>query len=291
MSNLTSWVDVDLDALSNNVKIIKDFIGKTKMLAVVKADAYGHGIVPVAFTAIESGADYIGVSNIDEGILLRKNGIEAPILVFNTILPEQAEKILQFDLTATVCSLDVVQALHEEAKRLNIRARIHIKVDTGLGRFGILPEHAPEFIRIISTDFKSVDIEGIYTHFSAASSESITRMQFNKFQSVTKAIQESGFNIPLSHACNSIATVKYPEMHLDMVRTGNLMYGLSPAGNLNIKKVAGVFSRIIFIKNLPKGHNIGYGNKYTTKRPTTVAVIPFLDIMMVLNFRCPNPAV
>lgn len=275
MSNLTSWVDVDLDALSNNVKIIKDFIGKTKMLAVVKADAYGHGIVPVAFTAIESGADYIGVSNIDEGILLRKNGIEAPILVFNTILPEQAEKILQFDLTATVCSLDVVQALHEEAKRLNIRARIHIKVDTGLGRFGILPEHAPEFIRIISTDFKSVDIEGIYTHFSAASSESITRMQFNKFQSVTKAIQESGFNIPLSHACNSIATVKYPEMHLDMVRTGNLMYGLSPAGNLNIKKVAGVFSRIIFIKNLPKGHNIGYGNKYTTKRPTTVAVIPF----------------
>lgn len=275
MENFTSWVDVDLDVLSNNIKIIKDFIGETKMLAVVKADAYGHGIVPVALTAIESGADFIGVSGLDEGILLRKSGIEAPILVFNTILPEQAEKIIQFDLTATVCSLDVVQALHEAAKRLNIKTRIHIKVDTGFGRFGILPEHTLKFVKIINSDFRAVDIEGIYTHFSTASSAAITRNQFEKFQSVTNKIRESGFNIPLRHACNSIATIKYPEMHLDMVRVGNLMYGLCPVGNLNIKKTAKVFSRIIFIKKLPRGHNVGYGNKYTTKRPTTVAVIPF----------------
>jgi len=275
VENLTSWIEIDLDILSNNIKIIKNLIGETKMLAVVKADAYGHGIVPVALTAIKSGADYIGVSNMDEGMLLRKSGIEAPILVFNTILPEQAEKAVKFDLDITACSLDVVQALHEAAKQLNTNARIHIKVDTGFGRFGILPENALEFVKIINSDFKAVNIDGIYTHFSAASSATITRNQFQKFKDVTSKIREAGFIIPLRHACNSAAAIKYPEMHMDMVRIGNLMYGLCPTGNLNIKKPAEVFSRIIFIKNLPKGHNVGYGNKYTARRPTTVAVLPF----------------
>lgn len=275
MENLTSWVYIDLDVLSDNIKIIKDFIGKTKMLAVVKADAYGHGIVPVALTALDSGADYIGVSDMDEGILLRKSGIEAPILVFNTILPEQAEEAVKFNLAVTACSLDVVQALHEAAKRLNTSASVHIKVDTGFGRFGILPEHALEFVKIVYSDFKAVNIEGIYTHFSSPSSATITWNQFQKFKYVTNQIREAGFIIPFCHVCNSAAAIQYPEMHLDMVRIGNLMYGLCPSGNLNIKKPARVFSKIIFIKNLPAGHNVGYGNKYATKRPTTIAVIPF----------------
>jgi len=275
MENLTSWVFIDLDILSNNIKIIKHLIGETKMMAVVKADAYGHGIVPVALTAIESGADYIGVADMDEGMLLRKSGIEVPILVFNAILPEQAEKAVKFGLDVTACSLDVVQALHEAARQLNTNARIHIKVDTGFGRFGILPQNALEFVKIINSDFKAVNIDGIYTHFSDASSANITRNQFQKFMDVTVRIREAGFIIPLRHACNSAASIKYPEMHLDMVRIGNLMYGLCPTDNLNIKKPAEVFSRIVFIKNLPEGHNVGYGNKYTTRRPTTVAVLPF----------------
>ncbi|MCR4430566.1 MAG: alanine racemase [Tepidanaerobacteraceae bacterium] len=275
MKNLTSWIYIDLDALSYNIKVIKDFIGTTKMLAVVKADAYGHGIIPVALTALDSGADYIGVSDVDEAILLRKSGIKAPILVFNTILPEHAEKAVKFNLTITVCSLDVVQALHEAAKRLNTTALVHIKVDTGFGRFGILPEHALGFVKIVYSDFKAVYVEGIYTHFSSPSSSNITWNQFNKFNDITNQIREAGFIIPLRHACNSTAAVQYPKMHLDMVRIGNLMYGLCSSGNLNLKKLARVFSKIIFIKNLPAGHNVGYGNKYATKRSTTIAVIPF----------------
>lgn len=275
MENLTSWVDIDLDVLSNNIKIIKKYIGKTRMLAVVKADAYGHGIVPVALTAQDVGVDFLGITSVDEGILLRKNGINLPILVFNTILPEQAEKVLKYDLTASVCSFDVVQALNEAAKISNKKIRVHIKVDTGFGRFGLLPEYVPEFVKVISSNFKNIYIEGIYTHFSMATSEKITRKQFEKFESTINQLKAWNFNIPIRHVCNSIATIKYPEMHLDMVRVGNLMYGLCPAGHLEIEKPAGVFSRIIFINNLPKGHNVGYGNRYRTRRPTTVAVVPF----------------
>lgn len=291
MENLTSWVYIDLDILADNIKAIKNFIGKTKMLAVVKADAYGHGIIPVALTALEGGADYLGVSNMEEGILLRKSGIEAPVLVFSQILPEQAENVVKFNLSATVCSLDVVQALHEAAKRLNTRAVVHIKIDTGFGRFGLLPEQTLEFIKIAASDFNAVDIEGIYTHFSSPASENITKNQFKKFTDIISKIREAGFKPPLCHACNSEAALRYPEMHMDMVRIGNLMYGFCDASNLKIKKPAKVFSKIVFIKKLPKGHNVGYDNKFRTKRPTVVAVIPFgyydglgLSVLQPLSF-------
>ncbi|WP_422445716.1 alanine racemase [Thermoanaerobacterium sp. DL9XJH110] len=275
MHDLTSWVDIDLDAISKNIKAVKDYIGNVKLLAVVKADAYGHGLVPVARCAVENGVDYLGVSTLEEGIALRENGIKIPVLIFNVILPEQAETVLQYDLTATVCSFDVVQALNEASVKLNRKACIHLKVDTGFGRFGILPEHAVEFFKIIDTSFKNIYIEGVYTHFSSAFSETITRKQFNIFKSVLKRLEKEGYNIPLKHACNSTAALKYPDMHLDMVRIGNLMYGLCPSHPLDIQKPARVFSKVVFIKKLPAGHNVGYCNRFKTKRPTVVAVIPF----------------
>ena len=219
-----SWFDINLDVIAENIQNIKTYIGKTKLLAVVKANAYGHGIVPVSVCAIENGADYIGVSNLEEGVLLRQNGIEAPILLLNSILPEQAQEVVRFGLTATVCSFDVVQAINEISTKLKTRACIHIKVDTGFGRFGILPEHALEFVKIISSNFSNIEIEGIYTHFSSANNETITRRQFNKFMSVIEQFEGAGFNIQIRHACNSAATLKYPDMHLVMVRVGNLMY-------------------------------------------------------------------
>ncbi len=273
--NLTSWVEVDLEAISNNIKSIKSFIGKTRLMAVVKGDAYGHGLVPVSCCAVESGADYLGVATLEEGILLRKKGIIKPVLVFNTILPDQADIVVKNNLTATVCSFDVVQALDEAARKYNKNACVHVNVDTGFGRFGLLPEYVAEFINIVNMSFDCIFIEGIYTHFSSSVSETMTKRQFEKFKFVLDKLNNIGCHIPLRHACNSTATLMYPEMHMDMVRVGNLMYGLCEAGDMDIKSVAKVFSKVIFLKNLPSGHNVGYGNRFVTKRPTTIAVIPF----------------
>jgi len=275
MINHTCWLDVDLDIISDNIKNIKKYLGSTKLLAVVKANAYGHGLYPVACSAVESGADYLGVASLEEGIFLRQKGISQPILVFNTILPEQADDVLNYDLTATVCSFDVVQALEEAAARQNKKAIVHVKVDTGFGRFGVLPEHAFEMIRVINLNFKNLYIEGLYTHFSMAGNEKITRHQFNIFSSLIKTLKEQGYEIPLKHVCNSIAALNYPDMHLDMVRIGNLIYGLVPSKDLKISNPSKICSRVIFVKNLPKGHYVGYGNKYKTKRPTTIAIVPF----------------
>ncbi|MGI6485212.1 MAG: alanine racemase [Tepidanaerobacteraceae bacterium] len=273
--NLTSWVEVDIDVVSNNVKLIKNFIGNKKLMAVVKSDAYGHGIEPIAYCAVESGADYLGVATLEEGILLREKGITSPVLVFNTILPDQADFIVKNDLTATVCSFDVVKSLDEAARRINKKACIHVKVDTGFGRFGLLPEHAIEFIKIIITNFDCLSVEGIYTHFSSASSETLTRAQYEKFKCVLEKLTEIGYDIPIKHCCNSTAAYLYRDMHLDMVRVGNLMYGLSDVQLNGIKPAAKIFSKVIALKNLPSGHNVGYGNKYITKRPTLVGVVPF----------------
>jgi alanine racemase len=275
MMNLTSWVEVDLEAISNNIKSIKSLIGKTKLMAVVKGDAYGHGIVPVSYCAVENGADYLGVASLEEGILLRKKGIVKPVLVFNTILPEQADVLVKNNLTATVCSFDVVQALDEAARKYNKTAYVHVNVDTGFGRFGLLPEHVAEFIKIINTSFDCIFIEGIYTHFSSSASETTTKRQFEKFKFVLDKLNYISCHIPIRHACNSTATLMYPDMHLDMVRVGNLMYGLCEASDIGIKPAAKVFSKVIFLKNLPSGHNVGYGNRFITKSPTTAAVIPF----------------
>lgn len=274
MINPVSWVDVDLDAIANNIKVIKKYIGNTRLLAVVKANAYGHGIVPVAMCAIESGADYLGVSSIEEGIFLRKNGINKPILVFNTILPEQAHEVLLYDLTATVCSFDVVQALNDEATKLSKKATVHVKIDTGLGRFGILPEHSVELVKILINNFDNVYLEGIYTHFSSATNKNFTRKQFNIFNSIIEQLKDLGHNIPIKHACNSTATLNYPDMHLDMVRIGNLLYDLCPCKDIKIKNPSRIYSKIVFLKNLPKGHYIGYGNRYKTRKPITAAIVP-----------------
>lgn len=275
MINPTSWVDVDLDAISDNVRNIKKYLSSTRLLAVVKANAYGHGLYPIACCAVESGADYLGVSSLEEGIFLRKKGISQPVLVFNTILPEQAADVLSYDLTATVCSFDVVQALDEAAARQNKKATVHLKIDTGFGRFGVLPEHAVEMIRVTTLNFKNIYIEGLYTHFSMAANEKITRSQFNLFLSLIKTLKDQGYEIPLKHACNSTAVLNYPDMHLDMVRIGNLIYGLVPSKDLKITNPSKIYSKIILLKNLPKGHYVGYGNKYKTKRSTTIAIVPF----------------
>ena len=272
MINEVTWLDVDLNIISENIKAIKKYIGNTKLLAVVKANAYGHGILPVAYCAIENGANCLGVSSVEEAVLLRENGIREQILVFNSILPEQAKKVLEYDLTATVCSFDVVQAINEWALRRDKKATVHIKIDTGFGRFGVLPEYAPEFVKIITDSFENIYLEGIYTHFSAAANEKNTRKQFNIFAKVIQQLDRNGFNIPIKHVCNSIATIKYPDMHLDMVRVGNLMYAFCPSGNLNIKNPSKICSRIAFLKNLPKGHHVGYGNRYKTKRNSQVCL-------------------
>jgi len=275
MTNLTSWLYVDLDIIADNIKAIKEYIGPVKLLAVVKADAYGHGIFPVASCAVENGADYLGVSSVEEGIFLRKKGIIAPVLIFNTILPEQAEDVVNFNLTSTICSIESVKAVDEAAKKCGKKARVHLKIDTGMGRFGILPKDAVEFTAKIYSGFNNIYLEGLYTHFSLASNEGNTRKQFNLFSSLINELKKKGIEIPLKHACNSTALLNYKDMHLDMVRSGNLVYGMCPTSKIKTKNPSQLYSKIVFLKTLPKGHHVGYGNKFTTKKTTTIAIIPF----------------
>lgn len=158
---------------------------------------------------------------------------------------------------------------------MNKKALIHVKIDTGLGRFGVLPEHSVELVKIITSNFGNIYIEGVYTHFSLVKNKNITRKQFNIFISIIDQLKELGYSIPLKHACNSTAALSYPDMHMDMVRIGNLMYGLCPSNKLEIKNPAKIYSKIILLKNIPKGYYVGYGNRYKTRRPTMVAIVPF----------------
>lgn len=275
-----TWAEIDLDAIAHNAREIKRLIGeKTELMAVVKANGYGHGAVPVAKTALENGASRLAVHRTLEGVQLRQAGITAPVLIMGYSLPAEAETVVSWGLTPTVNTLEQAHALSAAATQQGKVLPIHVKVDTGLGRFGLLPEEVTDFVRAIS-ELPGLALEGIYTHFAMADAadKSYTLQQLGIYLEVVKRLEEAGFTVPIKHVANSAATLDLPQTHLDMVRCGIVLYGLRPSNEVEpaipLKPAMALKSRVARVRTLPAGSCISYGCTYTTREPTRVALVP-----------------
>ncbi len=279
MSPLT-YLEIDLDAIAHNVRVIKMHIGpQVKLIAVVKANAYGHGALEVAQTALRHGASWLAVARADEGISLRQAGIVAPILVMNYTPLGEIEEALRHDLTLTLSDLEPARSISAIASRLGRAATVHIKVDTGMGRFGLLPDEVLPFMQELAA-LPGVQVEGLYTHFAVAdlADKDYTRQQFRRFQQVRDRLSAAGYRIPLCHAANSAATLDLPETHLDAVRVGIAMYGLRPSSEVEpavpLRPALSLKSHVARVRTLPAGSSISYGRTYITPREMTVALVP-----------------
>jgi alanine racemase len=281
MSNVNlTWAEIDLDAIAHNARELKRLVGeKTGLMAVVKANGYGHGAVPVAETALDNGASSLAVHRALEGVQLRQAGITAPVLIMGYTLPAQAETIVRWDLTPTVNTIEQARSLSTVACHQGKVLPIHVKVDTGLGRFGLLPGEVVGFVRATS-ELPGLILEGLYTHFamSDAADKTYTFQQFESYLEVVKSLEKAGFTIPIKHAACSAATLDLPETHLDMVRCGITLYGLRPSDEveptISLQPAMTLKSRVARVRTLPPGSCISYGCTYTTNEPTPVALVP-----------------
>jgi alanine racemase len=277
--NLT-WAEVDLGAIAHNTRELKRLVGeKTELMAVVKANGYGHGAVPVAKAVLGNGASSLAVHRTLEGVQLRQAGITAPVLIMGYTLPAEAETIVRWDLTPTVNTPEQAQVLSSTASHQGRALPIHVKVDTGLGRFGLLPEEVVDFVRVVS-ELPGLTLEGIYTHFAMADAvdKAYTLQQFEIYLEVVKRLEEAGFTIPIKHVASSAATLDLPETHLDVVRCGIALYGLRPSSEVEptipLRPAMALKSRVARVRTLPAGSSISYGCTYTTREPTRVALVP-----------------
>jgi len=274
-----TWLEVDLEAVAHNVRRVVNMVGPdVSVLSVLKADGYGHGVVRVARTALNNGARYLGVASINEGAALRRAGIDAPTLVLGYTPAWQARDLVLNDLTATVFSLDVAQALSRAARDLDREVRIHIKVDTGMSRLGLLPHDVAPFVLDLRP-LPGLVVEGIFTHFSVADSDpEYTRWQIERFREVLEVLERQGIHFRLVHAANSAAILTLPESHFLMVRLGLAMYGLHPGPQVrcpdDFRPALSFKTQVAQVKTLPPGSFVSYGNTYQTVGEQRIAVIP-----------------
>ncbi len=278
--NETTWVEIDLNAIKHNLKAIKRKTGYgTKVLAIVKADAYGHGAVSTSQTLAKNGVDMLGVAFPEEGVELRKNNINTPILVLNPILSEQIEDVIKNSLGVTVCCLDVANELSKTAVKYRRNVSIHVEIDTGIGGEGLCPNKALPFIKELLL-IDNLEIEGIFTHFNSSEEKdkSFSQEQLKVFKNIIKQLEYEKINIPLIHAANSAAILDLPESCFNMVRPGIILYGILPSKNvlrnIDIKPAMSFKTRIINLKELAPGSTIGYGRTFKILKLTTVATIP-----------------
>jgi alanine racemase len=274
------WTEIDMDTIVENVQSIRRSLGSNVMImGVVKANAYGHDAPEIAPLLIQNGVSYLGVARLAEGIELRKSNIKAPILILGLTIKEDMEALLAYNITSAVCDIGDVEFLSKLAVKNNKVAKVHVKVDTGLGRIGVSTENAMSFIRQIK-DMKNIQIEGIFTHFAVADEQdkSFTEEQFGKFSSLLETIERAGIRIPLKHVANTATVLDLPHMSLDMVRLGVLLFGLYPSvevqRTIEVKSALKFKSRIIYLKQVPTGRSISYGRTYTTTANTLVATLP-----------------
>lgn len=274
-----TYAEIDLGAITHNIGEIKKIVpGATRFMAVVKADGYGHGAAQVSKAAVAAGADYLSVASLREAMELRGAGIDSPILILSESLPNCANEILDAGLSQTVYTLRLADALSKAAQKLKKRAKVHLKVDTGMGRIGASPSEAENLLEKIHS-MPGIEVEGVFTHFAKADdmTDSYTAHQLSVFKDVTRKFEEKGRFIPLKHAANSAATLYHPDSHLDMVRIGLAMYGLYPNGGRPTVKLLSALSfktTVTYVKRVPAGTYLSYGSTYRTERETTIATLP-----------------
>jgi len=275
-----TWVEVDLETIASNVRQIKEIVGpEVKILAVLKADAYGHGAITVARTAINNGVSYCGVASVSESLRLRAGGISVPTLVLGYTPTWLVRKAILHDITLTIYDADMARAISRAAGNLRRTACVHIKVDTGMGRLGLLPEQVVPFVQEIR-DLPDLDLAGIFTHFSVADDADLeyTRWQLDRFREVLDNLAGIGVTFRTVHCANSAAILRLPEAHFNTVRLGLAMYGLRPSPHVPLpagfRPALTWKTTIAQVKILPPGSYVSYGNTYRTEQEEAIAVIP-----------------
>ncbi len=269
-------VQIDLDAIRHNVRTVKP--ADAELMAVVKADGYGHGDLPVARAALEAGATWIGVALVEEGIALRASGIEAPILVLSEFPAGSEREALEARLTPTVYSTDGLDRLAAAASAAGRNLAVHVKVDTGMHRVGLYPpESVSEFAALVAA--AGLELEGLWTHFAAAESEDEgTRTQLRWLIAAADGLRARGTRPRYLHAANSAGTLRFPEARLDVVRVGAAMYGLDPGAGIGpaagLRPALRWISSVTLVHRLPAGERLSYGWTYELGRDANVATVP-----------------
>lgn len=263
---------VDLEAIRNNMRAIRSAVDpRAQVMAVVKADAYGHGMIQVAKAALESGAAWLAVAIPEEGERLRLAGISAPILVLGPVTPEAAPCLVRHHLTASVCDVQMLKWLHEASAALEMDAQFHMKVDTGMCRIGVRTEKERDSILEALKSYPRLHLTGAFTHFADADGEeeAFTRLQFDRFDRLTRDLKV------MRHCANSAAISRFPEMSLDMVRAGISLYGCPPmATDIPLCPAMRWVTAVSFVKTVNAGDTISYGRTFTADKPMTVATLP-----------------
>jgi alanine racemase len=273
--------EINLDAIGHNIREIKCKLEpKTRLLAVVKADGYGHGATEVSRVCLYNGADELAVATCDEGVALRSNSIFVPILILGYTVENNLERVVMNDLTQTVFSYELAKQLSDAAVRLNKTAYAHISIDTGMSRIGFLPceESLDEIDKIF--ELPNLRITGVFTHFSTAdeADKSFTYQQYERFVYMTEGIEKRGHKGLIRHCANSAAIIDMPEMQMDMVRAGIIIYGMLPSTevgtDIDLQPAMSIKTHVSYVKELPEGIGVGYGRKYYTKGLTKIATVP-----------------
>ena len=277
-----SCVEIDLDALRHNFEEIKKAVTPgTGILAVVKADAYGHGALETARTLIGSGAAGLCLATIDEAVELRRHGIDVPMMTLGFTDPSRFEGAVKYDVEQSVYSYEIAKALSDEAIKQGKTCRIHIKLDTGMGRIGFKTDGSETGDIVRACTLPGIEPYGVFSHFAVAdtSDDEYTRLQFGLFMNQIGKLEQEGIRFARRHICNSAGILRFPEMHLDMVRAGIILYGLMPPGcpkpvrDIDLKPVMNWYAKVIHVKNVPAGTTISYGRHFTAGRPTEVTTV------------------
>ena len=283
-----AWVEIDIGALQDNFLAVRRTIASScKLCCVVKANAYGHGAVVVASLYERLGADFLAVSNIEEALELRFGGITLPILILGYTAPESAMMLAANNISQCVFSLDYAEALSREAKKANVTVKIHVKLDSGMGRIGFPVRDGAQFEKNIDEIVTALSLdnlcrEGIFTHFAKSDmgdeGDEFTKRQFDRFQAAIEALKTRGYTFLIRHAANSAAILDHPDTCLDMVRAGIVLYGYAPSGDvrrsLSLRPALSLKTVIDMVKVMEVGESVSYGGRFVASEPTTIATVP-----------------
>ncbi len=278
--NRDAWAEVNLSAIRHNLRSIRSHVAESvKMCVIVKANAYGHGAIPISRIALEEGADVLAVATVDEGLELRAAGFTAPILLLGLIPFGAVGAAVEAGLTCTVADLELAKKISDAAVRQNRIAKLHLKIETGMGRIGATIEEAAALAESIAR-LPSVELEGLFSHFAAADSfdKTFTHEQIGRFRRAIEAIEARGISIAIKHIGATAAILEIPEAHFDMVRVGIITYGFYPsdevARTIEVRKAMRLKARVVFVKKIPRGTSIGYGREFIAERDSIIATLP-----------------
>ncbi|MCQ2476133.1 MAG: alanine racemase [Clostridia bacterium] len=282
-----TWVEVSLDALGHNYNTIRDSLTPgTDIMAIVKADAYGHGVENVVREFSANGCSWFAVSNLEEAMQVRSVNDECSILILGYTPPEYAETLAINNISQALIDAEYAKRLSQKAVESGVQVSVHIKVDTGMSRLGFVYHDSVRDAKSVEEiasvcKLEGLYAEGIFTHFASADEEEgelFTRLQYDLFKTIIGCLEFEGVKIPLHHCCNSAATIIYPEMHLDLVRPGVILYGLMPSemlkGKMNLKPAMKMKTVVSMVKEIPAETPVSYGRTYTSDKDIKIATVP-----------------